>query len=1058
MSKDQLQRDKRLIDGGLTDAKSYIAEKKYDECKKILSRITPTSKRIEYRIYETAFLTCTMNMKMENYPEARKSAEECCRLKPDDALPWKLLIQIEIESKSSRLLDTIVRALETCQPDASLLKQIAPFLIELDDENLTKQFIRLLDVVPNALELPITAMIPEYPYTLEIRLKMLELQAMKDNEVCSRLINTLIEESDIFQAPRWIKHLPVDNQDRIYVETLFGDEPLKSAEKHIANGSELFSGFVKAAKKRDLKALRNAISVIPPFVSGWMYYINLLTDPNARLQAINDALFKYPNYIPLIIKLSETKEELGDVQSAIATINQIIKNDPYTGTPLLIRILIRQGRGQEAEKLLDEDVNNVITQEERVQIDLLMYRQDKNKERLRRILKSENTAKTLTAKAEAAYELREELKDDAEKYFVDAMKANKDDPFAYLFFGKYMMDYKKDERKAIFLFQRAYDLGLEDKSALELTSRSLAEQGKLEESLSLAQKVDTDWSHFRSGLILQKLGRHEEACEEFQKDLRFNPNRLTSWSALGHSYLVLGRAKAAMSVLQEIHNIGGEDIDLDLQLKALFECPIPFETDFNMEKSPQRFFAYLQQTISKLRMFQRFNRNETCLFLSERILPLVNEFASKWNNLGSVMKICGDYYIEHSNIVKDQNYLTEAQKCYMKRAEIDRRAEAFIDVAKVLALRDLPDQAALVLRRAVKTFTDHSGVWMYLGVTFALLKQFAYARHCLCVAAKLATSTEMARSYSCIAAIALLIEDDKLLETAINAARSFNPYDPDVWQILIQTKKVDKLEASKVAFEFGASQNILPNLPLFALKCNKPVDALHFSFMGEDSTAISASFEALKKYDFALMFADEKDAKRIERLKRLQKEEKFSKVEVESTEEPLKSLAEAAGKIQSGDRKGATEKNLDVLKNFSNSSFSSDLERAILQVSPKGTKLDLPHSETDPIEFLYNAKRTMNSYDAAKTSFEKFGRSAPIIKNLCMEILRDRREEDYQFAYTSLQEAMKYTNDREMLRLQAVLQMKLGMKKEAKISLQQLAILSPHLYKKLKQSIQQLSE
>ena len=738
-------------------------------------------------------------------------------------------------------------------------------------------------------------------------------------------------------------------------------------------------------------------------------------------------------------------------------INEIIKNDPYKGTSLLIRILIRLGRGQEAEKLLEDDVHNVITQEERTMIDLLMYRHDKNKKRLQNILNCKSDSpKIIVAKAEAAYNMIDELGDACEKYFIDAMKADKNDPRGYLYFGKFLLEYKKDEEKAVFLFQKAYDLGLEDKSALEMTSRNLAKQGKFEESLNLCQKVDSDWSHFRAGLILQKLGRHEEACEEFQKDLKFNPERRTSWSALGQSYVVLGRAKAAMSVAQEIRKHGEPDLDLEFQLNSLFEAPLEWKEEYSLKENPLRFTAYLQQVITKLRMFQRFGRFETCHFLTLNVLPLVREFVQIWGSQSSVLKLCGDYFVEEFLIEKDKSFLNEGQVCFMKRCEIDRRAEAFIDLARVLNLKDLPDQATLVLRRAVKSFTDHSGVWMSLGISFALSKQYSYARHCLCVAAKLATSMEMARSYACVAAIALLIDDEKLLDTATNAARSFNPYDPDVWQILIKTEKVNRFDASKIAFEFGSSRLIIPNLPLFALMSGETSDALNFSFMGEDTNAISFAFEALKKYDFALLFANKDDKERIERLNLLNSKSKISKIDKKEENEPLKSLQLAAEKIINGNRTEAGEIILSMINENSSCSYSLDLEKSVLEVIPKGSNFDVPHSLSHPVVYVFNAMRTMSTYEAAKDAYQKFNRSAPIVKNLVMEIIKNNREEDYGLALQALNNVAKNQNDREILRLLSIIQLKLGMKKEALVSLQQLSILSPSFFRKLKSTINKL--
>lgn len=145
---------------------------------------------------------------------------------------------------------------------------------------------------------------------------------------------------------------------------------------------------------------------------------------------------------------------------------------------------------------------------------------------------------------------------------------------------------------------------------------------------------------------------------------------------------------------------------------------------------------------------------------------------------------------------------------------------------------------------------------MTLGIVFALTSRFAFARHCLCVAAKIATDTEASRSFSCCAAVALLIDDDCLLRKSIEAARRYNPYDADAWQVIAKTGYVSALEGALIAFEFGCPAVMLGNLWKLCLDAERPFEALGFAFMSGANEAISTCLECVGRYDLALVYAD----------------------------------------------------------------------------------------------------------------------------------------------------------------------------------------------------------
>ena len=124
---EQEAKDKKMIDRGIVESKRFLESKKFDSAKERLSQISPASRRLNYKQYDIAILYSFLMTKQEKWQEAKPYVQSATRLKPDEPVPWKLLIQVESKiGTDESLMQTLKRAMETSRPDGSLLLFIGP--------------------------------------------------------------------------------------------------------------------------------------------------------------------------------------------------------------------------------------------------------------------------------------------------------------------------------------------------------------------------------------------------------------------------------------------------------------------------------------------------------------------------------------------------------------------------------------------------------------------------------------------------------------------------------------------------------------------------------------------------------------------------------------------------------------------------------------------------------------------------------------------------------------------------------------------------------------------
>lgn len=1079
---DQEIKDKKMIDKGIKECRTLVISEDYQGAKKIIASISPASFRLHFRQFEIAILRGGILIKQKEWSEAKAAIQSAIRLQSENPLPWKMLIQIEDNNGTAKdLSDAVLKALENSKPDKSLISVIAPFLKKIDDKNITKEFCRVVLSVPDCFELDISDKIPENPDTFEIREKLIKwkINNLKDNcNACSDLIHLYLEEGNPWNAIEIAKLLPEGHQDKIYVDALFGDDPINSAKKHFGTGSNIFKTFLLAVNEGNIQKLKSEVSLIPAFLAGWIYVAGLIKDQKQKINCIYDALQKFKNNLKLLTLLAKAKEEDNDIEGAISVIKEIQKIDHKIGLSTLLSLLIRQNRPEEAIKILETEKNLDVSTKDRAVIEFQLYLTDHNKNRLKNIIQLPDEQSLGSIKAEAVWELRNDLGDECEKLFSNALKCDKTNPKIYLLFGKWELETKNEIEKSIFLLKKAIEFNIVDPQAYEIVSKRYIEEGEIEKALNLCLKVDTDWSHFRAGLIYQRLEQHDLAVPQFQADLRFNSNRIESWDSLGYSYLILGRIMAAKQVTEELRKLGKPDIALENKISSFLGKPIlPDEFSisyFNIDEEPVNFYTYLQQVIESITRFSRVGRKEICLKTINNVKNLVSYFAEKWNKLCSVLKLSGDFFIISYEVNNKEEYAKKAIGFYKKRAEIDRRAESFIDLAHALQLIGNDEGALMVLRKVLKVFKGNSEIWLNLGIAFALTNRYSYARHCLCVAAKLASDVEASRAYACCSAIANIIGDQELFKQMTDTARQYNPYDPDVWELLAsKSNELSHLDSALIAFEFGSSNEILSILPSLCLRSNCFLEGLGYAFMSGNSKLISQAYESIGDYKSAMSYAeDDKTKQRLSLL--LCKSTSYSPIfelyKNKSFEEAGKLFSEKddfynqiAYSICLHCSK-EDDKAIEILQKIrANYLFlSKSIDKLILQFSTNSSsRLQSSFIEKDSEFYFLSLLSSNTRFNAAHLTIKKFSHDVKAMKLFLYELFANNQIDDpnmFDFALTISRSLTKTNPSTEAYTLYVISLLKTSNFEEAYIEIQKLCLMNPKIIPHVQKIIRKIKQ
>ena len=1090
--------DKNRIVKGIKSAQALIKDGKYQETQKELNSISPIVSRTQFCQYEFCLISAALNEKMGNINEAISNAENALMLKPNEVNPIKVLIRnYMLANNLNKWAEIVETALKNITLDENLCKEIAPHLKEIDKDHheVVQSFLEYLKKIPNFEKFINIEQIPENDDNIDFRISLLE-KNLDNLDNCNSLLEIYLTEIEFENRdPKKLfdiaAKLPEDNKFRLQTEVQYGPDPVKMAKIYTEKyGNEKYGNFVLAVEVCNINDIKQQISYIPGFPSGWLYYAKIAVNPREKLIAYSNASKSYPKNISILKELADTQGSLKLIDDAISTYKKIIEIDSSQMCTFL-DFVIKNNALDRAEKYFKD---TEMSESQRGYISYYKYSNSKIKDKnlIKPLLKLEISQENALIKASVAYELRDDFDDPAQcQDIISAcLKADKNNHNIYTIFAKFLRSQNEND-KANFLFEKAISLGSHDSDACDYVSRKLISENNLSEALEICSRAkDSDWFQFRAGLISQRLGKHETACMYFQSEINDHPNNYQALSALAHSYFILNRILSSFSISEELKNLNVPNEEIESQISYFLEKPISINSDFQIEKTPMIFFSFLNQMILNINRFMKFGRKESSLALIINVDRLINELQipGKWSNLGAVLRVCGLFYSTAFKITGDIEYNKKAFVFLKKRVEIDIRPESFIELSENLLSSGQLDQAISILRKVVHKFPESAPLWINLGVLFSMKGNMPFARHCLCVAAFISTNIESSEIFCIFAEISKLLNETESMERSIEEARLRNPKNPDVWQLLAEnTKDISMIDAARVYFENGENpttmQIFTKILSQIYLKKGMPLQALGFSMISCDDETTSLAYEECGYYNTALSLA--KNDKSKQRLKvllhqnvdsfpisQLLNEKNYNdayellKKEVESTEDTSSLLSLKIGMAICLIFLKKNEEAVNLLNEIKDNSpnlpnqIILGINKLILIYSPASVQIDYSKFSVKDIQttFLINLRNANGEKFAAALKTVQDNENNPeALTYFLIEAIKSNQENSEDNLILDRARSLNYLKpSRDSLTLLLTAFMRSQQYQNAYNLIQKLMILNPHMISKYRSILEKL--
>ncbi|OHT16371.1 hypothetical protein TRFO_13214 [Tritrichomonas foetus] len=1018
-------------------------------------------------------LLSMIHLKVGDYKNAELFAREASKKDPSNILPYKIQIYSNLPNAIIKIVEILVDIFANSQPDFDTMKIIAGLIhrIAIHNKTVTEKYIFTIKSNPEFFE--IIEFIPVHRnfYSTVIDLLKLICEEHSDDqkikEFCfSNLVKIYIKlafkyqmTEEFGQVSTFLSNLSKNHPTRLYYKVLFGGNPVKNAEMLLAHGKNEyrhFQNFVDFYKTKNLTALQRFVQHEPMFAAGWVALSDLYdeNDKALKLFAIDAAISIYPK-LPNIAKKR----------------NQIANKSIVEFTADGLNI-IHQTEEDEREFI---KIKNI----------WIEYEKSKNKEILKTILDSKNSLINAEIRMKAIFELRNDLEQsELEDHFNKLKEINYQNVFCAI--AKYELE-KGNEDKAGENYIRAIEYGVNDPEAIDYATKKLlaednteqASNDNLEKALQYCKKVDENWARLRAGLILQRLKRHDEAKEFFQKIIVNDPDNVKAWSLLGQCYVALGKKLAAKDVMDKLRQYGYHDDLLEVQNAVFYGTKIDEQsTDF--ENSPMMFLGYLNQIIEISRKFRAFGRKESCIEIIKSNLQRVCEFQEKWKSLAAVSKSCADFFLESYIVLNDPMYNALALNAYKARAESDLRPESFVDIANVLFLKGEVDSAVTLLKKVIHKFKDSPIIWINLGVSYTLLCKFAIARHCFIVASKISSSSQSSKIFSLLSAVAKSINDVYLMESALEKANNYSSDEPLVWCLMgMQTENIsEQYNFASTGFENGI---INKKLPLLCLKMGRFIEALGYSLILNDDEMIARSFEALGKYENAILYTTDENYKQhllelckdeTKQLSELNNKQYFNQEIVkfyQKKNDVFSKLTLIALYLSNNQETEAYQIIKELRSNYQNpqstspndnltnqlmnkSQYRRILDIWALQYAPKTEKIKSEFIKLDPFVFyLKKLRKQQNNYDALFSTTKKFPLNEQALKLfLSLSLTSHKNVKNNKILKDIAETLNRIGSGRETLKLLISVYVKIGEWKKAISTIQLLCVLNPNEIKNTK--------
>jgi tetratricopeptide (TPR) repeat protein len=406
-----------------------------------------------------------------------------------------------------------------------------------------------------------------------------------------------------------------------------------------------------------------------------------------------------------------------------------------------------------------------------------------------------------------------------------------------------------------------------------------------------------------------------------------------------------------------------------------------------------------------------------------------------------VLKVCGDFAVECYLATGDDEFVGMAEGFFKECATFDKRAESFIDLASVFQVSGKADMSIAVLRRVLKAFQAHLALWTNLGISFALVEKWAFARHCLCVAAKIAGEVELGIIYARLAVVASAQSETPLAKQLVDAARQKNPDVHDVWELLGSLGEVDPLNAARIAFELGAGPETIKSLAKLELLADQTGRALHYALLAGDQEAIAASFEAQGQYEVALQHTEADEA-----------HDKLNDLVSGSVrpDDHFGAIVDAVEYCQRNDVTRAVAKLGEARQEFPE--FAQQIELI-------AAKIDPTQVGNSPESYFVARAKTVGRLRAAEEAVTKFRKAHFSMTIFVVEWVKARDRVDFQILEDMARRLFKEFPGEESLKLLlgALVRRGAGVEKIFTIA-QRLAVMRPANYKVLRSVIGKLRQ
>ena len=1054
--------DKQLIDQSLKEGMVLFKQGKLPEAERKVKSFLPMVKRVGFRESETYSMLALMEQKLGKLDEAYEFAENELKIHENNEKMLNIQIQVLKEKgEKDKLKDKSIVALTVCKPSDSLVKIISEFISDFEDEELTKKFVSVLQQLPLEVAGNYIDQIPDDNDNSEFRVKLLQLKFKEDPVKYSDLIYALKENGEYDESLACARMLPPESTDRLFIETLFGDDPMTTAKKHIAAGKATFKNWYEAAISLDVAKTRNETNLIQDFISGYVYLLTLDLDEKMLSAICGEVLRKFSKSINAVKAVAEAQGKAGFYKESIQTAQLIKDKDPAFAQRLLIDGYIKSGELEKAEKIINEG-NEEITDDIKAIVNIAMWDKDKKDERLMNILKLKDSAEVAQMKGEAIIKLGDKIDPQkANAIFAAQLKlCGTKNPTLFALYGNFLTNVMHDEEKGRFLLKKAVSLGYVSDDAYELETEDLIKEGKLDEALEKCSKVPkAAWARLRSGLIYFQKKQFKEAAQQLQIYVTKDPTNVEAWTVLCYTYFLLSKIMSAISVAKKLRELGHPCLEMEARISMLNGMPLSIAgSELKIEETPLVFEPYILQAIDRIRRFWVFGRSETCKAVINQIAPFVAQYKEKWSNLTTVLKECGDFYIEAYRVTNEEAYINNALTSFMKRAELDKRGECFIDVAIALSIRNLNEKAILVLRRAIKAFPDNLHVWINLGIAYALANKLSFSRHCFTVASMMADDEDKSTIYSCCAAVALLMDDRELLQKSSENALLLDPKNSTVWELDAIQDDSRQYSSETTSFQNEASKSSISVLVDACIRENQPLEALGYAFMSGDRKKIANALEVNKQYEAAARYADDPETK--ERLRFLQYHDVLGKPknplleavdmftqgkydEASQVFLKMNNLCSILGAAACAVKKGKGKQAAEIVQKQIKDDYSDQLNHLLDALAVNTSHNIKPEYTTDKYQTII---RLLDQFGPTKGSIKVFTESKNDYDMLIYSVInhlkdKNRRLEEKQVC--EAEELLVKKGTRESLFLAALLEYSIDEQELAINHFQQVCILSP---------------